>query len=102
MYPLGAGGGVRIGGVQVSDYSMCIEVALCVVEVVGLVAAAVGWRMSSWLDDTGVLCVLAGCTGLLSIELLFNDYKDKMRDGVKCVPVSHSHRTSCMSSAHTC
>ena len=54
MYPLGAGGGVRIGGVQVSDYSMCMPrrwhggvVALCVVEGVGLVAAAVGWRMST-------------------------------------------------------
>ena len=38
MYPLGAGGGVRIGGVQVSDNSMCTSrrwriggVALCVV-----------------------------------------------------------------------
>ena len=77
MYPLGAGGGVRIGGVQVSDYSMCMPrrwcgsvAALCFVEGVGLVAAAVGWRMSSWLDDTGVLCVLAGCIGLLSIELV--------------------------------
>ena len=78
MYPLGAGGGVRIGGgVQVSDYSMCRScrwrgggAALCVVEGVGLVAAAVGWRMSSWLDDTGVLCVLASCIGLLSIELV--------------------------------
>ena len=72
MYPLGAGGGVRIGGgVPVSDYSMCMShrwrgggVAVCVVEGVGLVAAAVGWRMSSWFDDTGVL---AGCIGLLSI-----------------------------------
>ena len=61
-------------GVQVSDYSMCMSrrwrgggAALCVVEGVGLVAAAVGWRMSSWLDDTVVLCVLAGCIGLLSI-----------------------------------
>ena len=66
MYPLGAGGGVRIGGVQVSDYSMCMSrrwrggrVALCVLEGVGLVAAVVGWRMSSWLGDTGVF-VLAG------------------------------------------
>ena len=49
---LGAGGGVRIGGVQVSDYSMCMSrrwreggVALCAVEGVGLVAAAVGWRI---------------------------------------------------------
>ena len=63
-----------VGGVQVSDYSICMSrrwhgggVALCVVEGVGLVAAAVGWRMSSWLDDTGVLYVLAGCIGLLSI-----------------------------------
>ena len=74
MYTLGSGGGVRMGGVQVSDYSMCMlrrwrggGEALCVVEGVGLVAAAVGWRMSSWLDDTGVFCVLAGCIGLLSI-----------------------------------
>ena len=67
VYPLGAGGGVRMGGVQVSDYSMFMSrrwrgggVALCVVEGVGLVAAAVGWRMSSWFGDTGVLFVLAG------------------------------------------
>ena len=52
---------------QVSDYSMCMShhwrgggVAVCVVEGVGLVAAAVGWSMSSWLGDTGVLFVLAG------------------------------------------
>ena len=33
-------------------------------------AAVVEWRVSSyWLDETGVLCVLAGCIGLLSIEL---------------------------------
>ena len=51
---------------QVSDYSMCMSrrwrgggVALCVIEGVGLLAAAVGWRMSSWLGDTGVLFVLA-------------------------------------------
>ena len=68
---------MRIGRVQISDYSMCMSrrwrgggVALCVVEGVGLVAAAVGWRMSSWLNDTGVLCVLAGCIGLLSIEVV--------------------------------
>ena len=55
------------GGVQVSDYSMCMPrrwhggvVAVCVVEGVGLVAAAVGWRISSWVGDTGVLFVLAG------------------------------------------
>ena len=54
-------------GVQVSDYSMCMSrrwrsggVALCVVDGVGLLAAAVGWRMSSWFGDTGVLFVLAG------------------------------------------
>ena len=35
-------------------------VALSAVEGVGLVAVAVGWRMSSWLGDTGVLFVLAG------------------------------------------
>ena len=52
---------------QVSDYSMCTShrwrgggVALCVAEGVVLVAAAVGWRMSSWLGDTGVLFVLVG------------------------------------------
>ena len=33
-------------------------------------AAVVGWRISScWLDETGVLCVLAVCIGLVSIEL---------------------------------
>ena len=32
-------------------------------------AAVVGWRISPWLDETLVLCVLAGCIGLLSIEL---------------------------------
>ena len=44
-------------GVQVSDYSICMSrrwrgggVVVCVVEGVGLVAAAVGWRMSSWLQ----------------------------------------------------
>ena len=59
---------------QVSDYSMCMSrhwrgggVALCFVEGVGLMAAAVGWRMSSSFDDTVVSCVLAGCIGLLSI-----------------------------------
>ena len=35
-------------------------VALCVVEGVGLLATAVGWRMSSWFGDTSVLFVLAG------------------------------------------
>ena len=63
--------GVRWGcenrGVQVSDYSVCMSrrwrgggVALCVVEGGGLMAAAVGWRKSSWLGDRGVLFVLAG------------------------------------------
>ena len=28
-----------------------------------LVAAVVAWRISSWLDETGVLCVLAYCIG---------------------------------------
>ena len=44
-----AGGGVKIGGGQVSDNSMCTSrrwrsggVALCVVEGMGLLAAAVG------------------------------------------------------------
>ena len=39
MYTLGSSGGVRIGGVQASDYSMCMSrrwrgggTALCVVE----------------------------------------------------------------------
>ena len=39
MYTLGSGGGVRIGGVQVSDYSVCMSrrwhgggTALCAVE----------------------------------------------------------------------
>ena len=59
----GAGVGVRIwvGVVQVSDYSMSMSrrwyggvVALCVVEGVGLVAATVGWRMSSWFGDTAL------------------------------------------------
>ena len=76
MYPWGAGGGVRIGGVQVSDYSMSMSrrwhggvVALCVVEGMGLVAAAVGWRMSSWLGDTGVLFVL--CMFKTSYTMLY-------------------------------
>ena len=63
----GAGVGVKIGSVQVSDNSMCTSrrwrsggVALCVVEGMRLLAAAVGWRMSSWFGDTGVLFVLAG------------------------------------------
>ena len=64
MYPLGAGGGVRIGGCRYQTTAcVCLVaggVALCVVEGVGLVAVAVGWRMSSWLGDTGVLFVLAG------------------------------------------
>ena len=58
----GAGGGVKIEGVQVSDNNMCMSrrwrsggVALCVVEGMRLLAAAVGWRMSSWYGDTGVL-----------------------------------------------
>ena len=49
---------------QVSDNSMCTSrrwrsggLALCVVERMGLLAAAVGWRMSSWFGDTGVLFV---------------------------------------------
>ena len=72
--PLGGRWRCENRGVQVSDYSMCMSrrwhgggVALCVVEGVGLLAAAVVWRMSSWLGDTGVLFVLAG---LLSIELV--------------------------------
>ena len=47
----GGGGGVKIGGVQVSDNSMCTSrrwrsggVARCFVEGMGLLAAAVGWR----------------------------------------------------------
>ena len=35
-------------------------VAHCFVEGMVLLAAAVGWRMSSWFGDTGVLFVLAG------------------------------------------
>ena len=50
VYPLGQVARRWHGGV----------VALCVVEGVGLVATAVGWRMSSWLGDTGVLFLLAG------------------------------------------
>ena len=55
------------GGVQVSDNSMCTSrrwrsggVARCFAEGMGLLATAVGWRMSSWFGDTGVLFVLAG------------------------------------------
>jgi hypothetical protein len=34
------------------------------------VVAVLGWRISSyWLDETGVSGVLAGCIGLLLIEL---------------------------------
>ena len=66
MYPLGAGGGVRIRGFSYQTTAcVCLVTGmvvgwLCVVEGVGLVAAAVGWRMSSWLGNTGVLFVLAG------------------------------------------
>ena len=62
----GGGGGVKIGGVQVSDNSMCTSRrwrsggVACIVEGMGLLAAAVGWRMSSWFGGTGVLFVPAG------------------------------------------
>ena len=64
----GGGGGVKIGGeVQVSDNSMCTSrrwrsggVARCFAEGMGLLATAVGWRMSFWFGETGVLFVLAG------------------------------------------
>ena len=58
MYPLGGRWGCENrGGVQVSDYSMCMSrrwrgggVALCVVEGVGLLAAAVLHLMDPMLN----------------------------------------------------
>jgi hypothetical protein len=71
---VGVRGGCENRGVQVSDYSVCMSrcrrgswTAVGAVGV-GLMAAVEGRRVSScWLDETGVLCVLAGCIGLLSI-----------------------------------
>ena len=59
--PFGGRGGVRIGGGCMYQTTACVclttgGVPLSVVEV----AVAVGWRMSSWFGDTGVLLVLAG------------------------------------------
>ena len=76
MYTLGSGGGVRIWGV---GYRYQITACACLVTGavvgqlsvplrVGLVAAVVRWRISSyWLDETVVSRVLAGCIGLVSI-----------------------------------
>ena len=63
--PFGGRWGVRIGrGCRYqTTVRVCLiagGVSLSVVEGVGLVAVAVGWRMSSWFGDTGVLLVLAG------------------------------------------
>ena len=68
MYPLGggAGGGAKIGGEQVSDNSMCTSrrwrsggVAHCFVEGMVLLAAAVGWRMSSWFGLVyNIICLI--------------------------------------------